>query len=371
MPGNQDTTAGGNGTAGRDRAGARLCCETGLVSEAALARARAGDDQAFRELIDPHLRELQVHCYRLLGSLPEAEDAVQETLLAAWHGLPRFEERSSLRAWLYRIATNRCLNARRAARRRPPPSPSPPFDPPAPTRHGEVPWLQPYPGPWREGTADTGPGPEARYESRETIELAFIAALQRLSARQAAVLVLRDVLGFSAAEVAALLDTTPASVKGILQRARAGVGGLCASGGRSPEPGSAREQAITRRFAAAFAADDIAGVIALLTDDAWLSMPPALHEYQGRAAIGAFLRASAGWRAGRRFQLLPARANTQPAFGCYLSGTRPSRAEAAGLIVLTLRGDQISAIARFLDQDLFRRFGLPLTLNPGRGEWPM
>jgi RNA polymerase sigma-70 factor (TIGR02960 family) len=343
------------------------------VSEVALARARVGDDQAFRELVDPHLRELQVHCYRLLGSLPDAEDAVQETLMAAWHGLPGFAERSSLRAWLYRIATNRCLNARRAASRRLPPVPSPPFDPPVPTCHGEMPWLQPYPGQWQEGTADTGPGPEARYESRETIELAFIAALQWLSPRQAAVLVLRDVLGFSTAEVAAMLDTTVTSVKGLLQRARAGVGGGLRAAGeqRPPEPGSAREQAITRRFAAAFAADDIAGVIALLTDDAWLSMPPAPHEYQGAAAVGAFLRASARWRAGRRFQLLPVRANTQPAFGCYLSGTRQDQAEAAGLIVLTLRGDQVSAITRFLDLDVLPRFGLPLALRPGQGQWPM
>jgi RNA polymerase sigma-70 factor (TIGR02960 family) len=333
------------------------------VSEVALARARAGDEQAFRELIDPHLRGLHVHCYRLLGSLPDAEDAVQDTLIAAWRGLPGFAARSSLRTWLYRIATNRCLNARRAAGRRLPPAPSPPFDPPVPTRHGEVPWLQPYPGP-RDGTSDTGPGPEGRYESRETIELAFIAALQRLSPRQAAVLVLRDVLGFSTAEVAAMLDTTPTSVKGVLQRARAGVGGLRASGGRRPpEPGSAREQAVVQRFAAAFAADDIAGVIALLTDDAWLSMPPAAREYHGAAAVGAFLRASAGWRAGRRLQLVPARANTQPAFGCYLPRTRQNQAEAAGLIVLTLRGDQVSAITRFLDPDVLRRFGLPVAIT--------
>ena len=336
-----------------------------LVSEVALTRAREGDEQAFRELIDPHQRELHVHCYRLLGSVPDAEDAVQETLMAAWHGLPGFEGRSSLRAWLYRIATNRCLNARRAARRRPPP-PSAPFHPPAPTRHGEVTWLQPYPDRLWDAVADTGPGPEARYESRETIELAFIAALQRLSPRRAAVLVLCDVLGFSTAEVAAMLDSTQTSIKGVLQRARAGIDGSLTAAGeqRAAQPGSAREQVIIRRFAAAFAADDIAGVVALLTDDAWLSMPPAPHEYQGPAAIGSFLRASADWRAGRRFQLLPARANTQPAFGCYLSDARQAGAQAAGLMVLTLRGDQISAVTRFLDRDVLRRFGLPLALRP-------
>jgi RNA polymerase sigma-70 factor (TIGR02960 family) len=303
------------------------------MSQPALAEARAGDEQAFRQLVDPHLRELQVHCYRLLGSFHDAEDVVQETLVAAWHGLPDFAERSSLRAWLYRIATNRCLNARRDAARRPPRAPRAPFDPPEPTRYGELTWLEPYPD----------PGPEAGYERRETIELAFIVALQRLPPRQAAVLVLRDVLDFSATEVAAMLDTTQTSVKGLLQRARAAAGpGV--GGQHAPEPGSAREMAITRRFATAFAADDIDAVVALLTDDAWLSMPPAPHEYLGPSAIGEFFHASARWRAGRAFRLGPARANTQPAFWCYL-GEEP-----AGLIVLTLYGDRISAITRFLTQ---------------------
>ena len=335
------------------------------VSEAALASAREGDEQAFRELTDPHLRELQLHCYRMLGSLHDAEDAVQETLVAAWRGLPGFEGRSSLRAWLYRIATNHCLNTLRGRKRRLPPPPSPPFEPPGPTRNGELTWLQPCPASLLEDTADTAPGPEARYESRETIELAFIAGLQLLPPRQAAVLVLRDVLGFSTGEVAAMLDSTPGSVKGILQRARASLDGARRAAGRprAPRPGSAREQAVTRRFAASFAADDIAGVIALLTDGAWLSMPPAPHQYQGRAAIGSFLRASANWRAGRRFQLLPTRANTQPAFGCYLQTALAAPAEAAGLIVLTLHGDQVGAITRFLDNDVLRRFGLPHALH--------
>jgi RNA polymerase sigma factor (sigma-70 family) len=158
--------------------------ENGTVEQATLQRARAGDEQAFRELTDPYRRELQVHCYRMLGSLTDAEDMLQETLLAAWRGLAGFTERASLRSWLYRIATNQCLNARRAARRRIPAEPVPPFQPPEPTRGGEITWLQPYPDALLEGTCD----PEARYQATEAIELAFIAGLQRLPPRQAATL---------------------------------------------------------------------------------------------------------------------------------------------------------------------------------------
>jgi RNA polymerase sigma-70 factor (TIGR02960 family) len=191
------------------------------MSQSTLARARAGDQQAFREFTDPYRRELQLHCYRMLGSLQDAEDMLQETLVAAWRGLARFEGRASIRAWLYRIATNRCLNALRDAGRRPPPAPVAPFEPPAPTRYGEPTWLQPYPDVLLEGIADDSPGPEARYQTREAIELAFVAGLQRLPPRQRAALVLRDVLGFHTAEVAAVLDSSEASVKGALHRARA------------------------------------------------------------------------------------------------------------------------------------------------------
>src|SRR6185369_4086453 len=225
----------------------------------------------------------QVHCYRLTGSLTDAEDMLQETLLAAWRGLAGFQERSSLRSWLYRIATNQCLNALRSASRRIPAEPIPPFRPPEPSRRGEITWLQPYPDTLLEGIADTAPGPDARYQATESIELAFIAGLQRMPPRQAATLVLRDVLG-----------TSPTAVKGTLQRARAALDEHRgqAGRGRAPRPGSDRECALARRFADAYVAADIDGVVALLTDDAWLSMPPAPNQYHGITAIRSMLRAS-------------------------------------------------------------------------------
>ena len=300
----------------------------------------------------------------MLGSVQDAEDVLQETLVAAWRGLARFEGRASLRAWLYRIATNRCLNALRDAGRRPPPPPVAPFEPPEPTRHGEPTWLQPYPDVLLEGIADTSPGPEAHYQAREAIELAFVAGLQQLPPRQRAALVLRDVLGFRTMEVAAMLESSEASIKGALRRARATLDECrpAADHQRTPPPRSARERELTRRFADAFQDDDIDAIIALLTDDAWLTMPPAPHEYQGAVAIASFLRTSATWRGGRRLRLVPTRANTQPAFGCYLGDARVPIAQAAGLIVLTLDDDRISAITRFLDNNVLHHFGLPQTL---------
>ncbi|HEY3683517.1 MAG TPA: RNA polymerase subunit sigma-70 [Streptosporangiaceae bacterium] len=328
------------------------------MSASVLERARAGDGQAFRELVAPHTAELRVHCYRMLGSLSDADDLLQETLTAAWRGLAGFAGRSSLRAWLYAIATNRCLNAIRAEKRRPPAEPVPPFDPTEPSRRGEVTWLQPYPDTWLPH--DAAPGPAARYTARESVELAFVAALQTLPARQTAALLLCDVLGFATAEAGAMLGTTPTAVKGALQRARASLDrSRTADGGPAPRPGSAAERDLARRFAEAFSADDIDGVVALLTDDAWLAMPPAPHEYHGRAAIAGFLRASAAWRGRRRMRLVPARANGRPAFGCYIAD--PEGAEAtvpAGLLVLTPYGTRIGAITRFLDGDLPRVFGL-------------
>jgi RNA polymerase sigma-70 factor (TIGR02960 family) len=332
------------------------------VTERTLERARAGDEDAFRELTDPYRRELQLHCYRMLGSVQDAEDMLQETLLAAWRGLDRFEGRASLRAWLYRIATNRCRNALRDAGRRPPAPPLPPFQPPEPTRWGEPTWLEPYPDALLEAIPDAAPGPEARYQLREAVELAFVAGLQRLPQHQRAALVLRDVLGFDTAQAAVLLDSTQATVKASLQRARAALEARRPDPDRrrAPAPRSAREADLTRRFAEAFAADDVDGVVALLTRDAWLTMPPATQQYQGAAAIASFLRASAAWRGGRGFRLL--RANTQPAFACYLPDAEGPGAQAAGLVVLTLEGGRIAAITRFLDSRVFRPFGLPETL---------
>jgi RNA polymerase sigma-70 factor (TIGR02960 family) len=336
------------------------------VADRLLARARAGDERVFRELTDPYRRELQFHCYRMLGSVQDAEDMLQETLLAAWRGLEQFEGRASLRAWLYRIATNRCLNALRdSGRRRPPQSLDPPFDPPEPSRLVEPTWLEPCPDALLEGVVDAAPGPEARYERIEAIELAFIAALQELPPRQRAALLLRDVLGFHTAEVAALLDSTEASVKGALQRARTTLNQRDPAHKRekAPAPRSARERELVRRFAEAFEADDIDGVVALLTDDARLAMPPSPLEYQRPAAVASFLRASVNYRAGRRFRLLPTRANTQPAFALYVDDPQAPIAHATGLVVLTLAGDRIGAITRFLDNSILSRFGFPPELR--------
>ncbi|MEJ3750810.1 RNA polymerase subunit sigma-70 [Actinomycetes bacterium KLBMP 9797] len=335
------------------------------MTPTALERARAGDQDAFRDLTEPHRRELHLHCYRILGSLTDAEDVLQETLIAAWRGLDRFEGRASLRGWLYRIATNRCLNALRDAGRRLPAEPVPPFTPPEPNRRGEVTWLQPYPDAllthaWWEQQPEPAPGPETRYETREAVELAFVVALQRMPPRQAATLVLCDVLGYPRAEVADMLGTTETAVKGALQRARAALdAGRAAGRPPAPPPESSDERRLTRRFAEAFMAADIERVVALLTDDAWLSMPPAPHEYHGIPAITDFLRVSMAYRGNRRTVLVPTRANTQPAFGVYHAESDDTPAGPGGLIVLSLTGSRIRAVTRFHTNHLLPRFGLP------------
>jgi RNA polymerase sigma-70 factor (TIGR02960 family) len=331
-----------------------------FVSQTTLDRAQAGDADAFRDLTEPHRRELQLHCYRILGSLADAEDMLQETLIAAWRGLDQFQGRASLRAWLYRIATNRCLNALRDAGRRIPTEPVPPFQPPDPSHRSEVTWLQPYPDALLEQLPEQAPGPETRYETREAVELAFVVALQRMPPRQAATLVLRDVLGYPSAEVAAMLGTTETAVKGALQRARAALDARRdARRPPAPAPGSAEERRLIRRVAEAFTAADIERLVALLMDDAWLSMPPAPHEYHGIPAITEFLRSSMRILDTRRLILVPTRANTQPAFSAYLAESGMTGAGPAGLIVLTLTGDRIGAITRFHTNSLMPRFGLP------------
>src|SRR3954454_12256504 len=307
-----------------------------------LTKARSGDEEAFRALTEPYRREIEVHCYRILGSAQDAEDLVQETFLAAWRGLDGFEGRASLRTWLYRIATNRCLNALRDASRRPD-DVELPENPPEPTRVGEVLWLQPL--------------PDEQYETREAVGLAFVTGLQHLPPTQRAALVLKDVLGFRAAEVADMLETTPAAVNSGLQRARASLEERVPSPDRAPAPRSPAERAIVTRFADAFQAGDVDTTVTLLTDDAWLTMPPAPLEYQGPEAIGQFLSTVPARGDLRRFRLVPTRANGQPAFGLYRRDRRI--VHAVGIVVLTLDGEQVSAITAFHDTSVIARFGLP------------
>jgi RNA polymerase sigma-70 factor, ECF subfamily len=333
------------------------------VTEQTLARARAGDEDAFRELTDPYRRELQLHVYRIVGSTQDAEDLLQETLLAAWRGLERFEARASVRAWLYRIATNRSLDALRASRRRPEDLPRM-TEMPEPTRRAEPIWLEPYPDVLFEGIPDDAPGPEARYETKEAIALAFIVGLQHLPPQQRAVLVLRDVLGFRAEEVAEVLDTTATSVNSLLRRARASLQSRLPAAGRerAPLPNSKLERDVVGSFADAVEAGDIDAMVALLTDDAWVTMPPEPWEYQGPNAIRVFLR-DREVRRGAPLRLVPTRANGQPAFGCYLPSAQAEIARAYALFVLTLDGDRISAITWFGDTSVFPQFGLPRSLR--------
>src|SRR5690349_5265540 len=346
----------GGGTTGCGRK------ERRMVPADLLSRARAGDGEAFRELAESHRRELQVHCYRMLGSFADAEDAVQETMLAAWQGIGGFtEERASLRTWLYKIATNRCLNARRAASRRPAREwDMSQFEAPVPTPRDEAVWLQPFPDAFLEDAVDQPLGPEARYEQSEAISLAFVAALQLLPPRQVAVLILRDVLGFHATEVAGMLEVTVPSVNSALKRARASLQRRQQAAGHQSPPaaGSPAEDAIVAMFARAWESADLEALVALLTDDVFIAMPPEPFGYEGRDNVARYLGRQFG--AGRRFDLVPARANGQPAFGAYLRVPAGIR-HAAGFYVLTLVGDRIGAMTRF-DNSVLPWFGLPRSL---------
>jgi RNA polymerase sigma-70 factor (TIGR02960 family) len=342
----------------RERGDARV----ELVTADLISRARGGDGEAFRALTEPHRRELQVHCYRMLGSLQDAEDAVQDTLLAAWQGLAGFEGRASIRTWLYRIATNRCLNALRSASRRPAKAwDILGVDPPEPTGLGEVVWLEPFPDALLEGATDVPLGPEARYEQTESISLAFVTALQLLPPRQLAVVVLRDVLGFHANEVADMLSSTVESVNSALKRARASLQRQrlsTADREPAPAPSSPSEHAIVTKFVRAWESADLDALVALLTDDVFMSMPPMPFEYEGRDLVARFCASL--FRAGRRFDLVPTRANGQPAFGAYLRAPTGIR-HGIGLYVLTLTGDRICALTRF-DNSVLPSFGLPRAL---------
>jgi len=319
------------------------------------------------DALEAYRAELQAHCYRMLGSAADAEDAVQDTLLRAWRALPGFEGRSSLRSWLYRIATNVCLKAiERRPKRVLPVDYGPPGDPhdalDAPVV--ESIWLEPYPD---EAVADGLASPEARYEQRESVELAFVAALQHLPERQRAVLLLRDVLGFAPAEIAAALDASPAAVYSALQRAHEAVEQRLPA--RSQQAtlralGDRRLQAIVDRYVQAWEAGDVAAIAAMLTDDATFAMPPRPTWYRGARAIRAFLAAHPLARP-REWRLLPARANGQPALGFYVAEQPGADLVAHALGVLTLDADaHVSAITTFHRPGACARFGLPGAIAP-------
>jgi RNA polymerase sigma-70 factor (ECF subfamily) len=351
---------------------------TNPAEDRELQAARAGDEDAYRRLVERHRGALHAHCYRMLGSVHDAEDALQDSLLRAWRGLPRFDGRSSLRSWLYRIATNASLDVikRRPAARVLPiehvPAAGPREAPGEPVT--ESVWLEPYPDE-RMGVEDGLAGPEARYEQRESVELAFVAAVQHLPARQRAALILRDVLGFSARETAESLDASVPSVNSALQRARQAVDE------RLPDEsqlatlralGDARVREIVTRYTEAMERGDVQAVVGMLADDAAWSMPPLPTWYRGRAAIADFVAEHA---LSVRWRHLPARANGQPAAACYAWDPRRERYVAAVLDVMTLRGDRIAQITAFATSDVFRglvqdrrplapsevfrRFGLP------------
>ncbi|HUB08063.1 MAG TPA: RNA polymerase subunit sigma-70 [Myxococcales bacterium] len=325
-----------------------------------IVRAQDGDADSFRDLIEPYRRELRVHCYRMLGSLQDAEDTLQETLLAAWQGFGDFKGRASLRTWLYKIATNRCLNARRAASRRPAKEwDVPGVRPPEPSRLGEVPWLEPLPEALLETVSEAQPGPSVRHERRESISLAFVTALQLLPHRQVAVLLLCDVLGFGASEVADMLDATLDSVASALKRARSNLRRRPSGGDhRPPLPSSPAENAVVARFVQAWESAEVDALVTLLTDDVFISMPPIPNEYEGRELAARFC--TSVFQAGRRFDLVPTRANGQPAFGAYLRAASGVR-QGVGLYVLTLTGDRICALTRF-EPSVLGWFGLPPAL---------
>ena len=349
-----------------------------LADATLLSLAQAGDGDAFGKLTDPFRRELQVHCYRMLGSAHDAEDLLQETLIAAWRGIGQFEGRSSLRAWLYRIATNQCLNSLRgdkaralAARRGAPARPGitgagaaglPAL--PEIASDDEPTWLEPYPDELLAGLPDAAPGPEARYESRESISLAFITALQHLTPGQRAALVLRDVLGYRAAEAAEILDCSLDTVNGSLKRARAALSALLPADtlSQAPLPGSVVEREAIGRFTDAFERGDVATLVAMLTDDAWLTMPPWPLGFRGPAAAADLLTTLVFQGGSLRFRLVPFRANRQQAFACYVSDGVAPVAGGQGLIVPTLAGNRICGVTRFLDNGLLPRFGLPASV---------
>jgi RNA polymerase sigma-70 factor (ECF subfamily) len=326
---------------------------------ALLTAAAAGDGAAFRQLTDPYRRELTVHCYRMLGSLEDAEDAVQDTIVKAWRRLAGFEGRSSLRAWLYRIATNVCLDALDHRSRRVLPAaiagPADPAVPPAPDDH-DVPWLQPYPDALLD-PADPDTDPALVAVRREHVELAFVAAIQHLPARQRAILLLRDVLGYTATETADLLDSSPAAVHSALQRARATVDAGLPVAARHRPTGDVAD--LVDRYLRAWHAADIPALVALLRTDAQMAMPPTPSWYRGRDAITVYLRQLFGSPFGRQLRLVPTAANRQPALAVYAPDGPDGPLRPFAIKVFTVDGSLISGITGFVTPRLFPAFGLP------------
>lgn len=332
-----------------------------------LSLASAGDEDAFGALVAPYRRELQVHCYRILGSLQDAEDVLQETLLSAWRGLGGFEQRSSVRTWLYRIATNRCLDAIRAHARRDEPVTTRVngLVPPEPTHYGQVPWLTPYPDDLLD-LPDPAPGPDVLVESHEATSLAFVTALQLLPPRQRAVLILRDVLGYRAAEVAEVLETTVESVTSALKRARATLDSdqtLAERRTHAPAPtaGSPEERRLIEAYVDAFTTHDVDKLVAILSEDVWLKMPPLPLEYHGRdAAIGFF--ETVVHPQNRELRLVHTRANGCPASGMYAHDPATDTWRATGLVVVVISGDRITELTRF-EAGVMASFGLPRIMS--------
>jgi RNA polymerase sigma-70 factor, ECF subfamily len=334
------------------------------IDESALLDAsRKGDEDAFRRLVEPRRAELQAHCYRMLGSFHDAEDALQDALLRAWRALPRFERRSSIRSWLYRIATNTCLDliARRSRQRVLPIDYGPSTDPhdgPGPPLVESV-WVEPYPD-----------APDATYEQRESVELAFIAALQHLPARQRAVLILREVLGFSAQEVAESLETTVASVNSALQRARKTIDERLPDQSQQATLrtlGDDEVRAIVERYMDAWERGDVDAIVALLAEEATLTMPPMATWFRGEEVVvflteWAFSGRAYGVEGRRRVRVVPARANGQPAVGTYSWDPEQGAFLPTVLQVLSFDGGKVSEITGFVDPAVFPRFGLPGSL---------
>jgi RNA polymerase sigma-70 factor (ECF subfamily) len=336
----------------------------------AIEAVNLGEDQAFERLAEPFRREIKAHCYRLLGSLHEAEDLVQETYLRAWRSFSRFEAASSdeigsFRAWIYRIATNACLNAlegRKQQQRYLPDQLGPAG--PAKLDGGpalDVPWLEPYPDATLENLADGAPGPEARYTARESVQLAFVAAIQQLPPRQRAALLLCDVLGWASAEAASLLESSTASVNSALQRARETLSQRYSNPRPMVEPQpTAAQQRLLGRYLRAWEGHDVEGLVAVLKEDATVVMPPWLQWFIGREVIGNFF--SAAWKTCAGLHLVPTSANGQPAFAVYEFSGADKSWSAHSIQVLTLEEDAVSAAALFLNTRIFHDFGLPLAL---------